>query len=159
VKIKKLFITILIINILGCVNRNHSSPILNTNNVKLIFVTKDSVRIDSDLMICVNNINSGYFGVPIKIIENIPVKNITKIIVKIENQNRLIAKPIDILSSEFPDTNTFFSISNDKKYLSGRGRIGNNYWFIITNNINNPNDLNLLFNQLDSNKCNFKGYK
>ena len=144
-EIKKLGIIIAISSLLSsCVNTNH-------NNIKLTFKFNNIERVFENPLMCLRPDETIYFGISDDEIKKMNVQDLKMI--KVEKEKYIAnAKPLAVLNSNYPASDSFFSI-NDYNNTLGDYTDNSVVWFIIHNNPKNEDKISQIVKNIKITKC------
>jgi len=133
IEMKQLSIVIIMISFFGCNNPKSNLSIVFNYDYREIIISEPEICKDGEIV---------YFKLTSEVL-NENAKDLKNIIIKKENNVYLEAKHLGAFSSNFPDSDYFYSISNDEKSIDGNLDKQKNIWFSIRANPKRKNN-NLL---------------
>ncbi len=127
---------------------------VDKNTIELIFEFTTGKEVIKKPLICKTKGDSFYFyfGLPTTEINKVDVKNLKMIRVKRNDSLIANAKPIEVLSSNLPDSDSFFSVNNYRNTI-GDYINDNITWTIIQDNPRNENKLSKVLEGVVLDKC------
>ena len=148
-EIKKLsiIITIILTSLVACNKKNQ-------NNIQLVFQYESSEDIFENPLMCKSQGEVIYFGIPSDEMSNIDVMKLKSILVRTKLNNNLVAKakPLEILNSNYPNSDSFFSLDTVRKTVGDYVHNDTN-WFIIHNNPKNDDRISQILKDTESLDC------
>lgn len=147
--IKSSIIIIMVISsFLSC-----KTEVKHDNNINLVFEFNQGEKIFKNPLICFRNSKFMYFGLSNSDVTKIDAKSLKMITVRNNNKEIIRAKPVGTLSSNLPDTKSFFTISYDSTSIEGYLEKSGVFWFRILNNPNNNDGVSEVLEDIKGIKC------